>query len=119
MEATLEKKKQSYVFDRKLTDEEIRELIDNFDYESYSAEVDGNDDYVPAPLWDRFGNPTRDTIAAKYEEEHGLIDGPMTIEELFAEWDEILAETEEEYEKNRTKQIVQAGLQTNKYGQVS
>ena len=109
MEALSEKKKQSYIFDRKLTDEEIRELIDNFDYESYSAEVDGNDDYVPAPVWDKFGNPTRDTIAAKYEEEHGLIDGPMTIEEFFAELDALREEID--HETNRTDESVQKGFQ--------
>lgn len=80
MEAVLEKPKQSYVFDHKLSDEEIRELIDNFDYEAYEAEA-FDDNYVPEPVWDRFGNPTRDTIASKYEVEHGLTE-VMTLEEF-------------------------------------
>ena len=100
MEATLTKKKQSYVFDRKLTDEEVRDLIDNFDYEAYEEET-SSDDYLPTPaVWDRFGNPTRDTIAARYEVEHGLLEGPMTIEEFFAELDVLREEADNE--TNRT-----------------
>lgn len=75
------KEKQSYVFDRKLSDEEVRELIDNFDYEAYSAAADA-EDYEPGPVWDRYGNPTVDTIAARYEVEHGLTE-TMTIDEFF------------------------------------
>lgn len=110
MEATLTKKKQSYVFDRKLTDEEIRELIDNFDYEAYEEET-SYDDYVPAPVWDRFGNPTRDTIAARYEVEHGLIEGPMTVDEFFAELDALREEIDNE--KNRTNKSIQEGFQAH------
>lgn len=33
MEAVMEKKKQNYVFDRKLTYEEIHELVENYEYE--------------------------------------------------------------------------------------
>ena len=91
MEAAMTKPKQSYVFDRKLTDEEIRELIDNFDYDAWLEDYYNDDDDAtePEPVWDRFGNPTRDTIAAKYEAEHGLCEA-MTFEEFCEELDEVL-----------------------------
>ena len=80
------KPKQSYVFDRKLTDEEIRWLIDNFDYDAWLEDYYNDDDDAeePEPVWDKFGNPTRDTIAAKYEAEHGIGE-IMTVEEAIAE----------------------------------
>ena len=84
MEGVIARPKQSYVFDHKLTDSEVRELIDNFDYEAYEA-VASDDDYEPGPVWDQFGNPTIDTIAAKYEVEHGLLEEPMTLDE-FHDW---------------------------------
>ena len=93
MEEVLTSPKQSYVFDRKLTDEEVRELIDNFDYEAWLADYD--EEGEPEPVWDRFGNPTRDTIAAKYEAEHGIGER-MTLEEFFAELDELRAEVDNE-----------------------
>ena len=72
-------------------DEEVRELIDNFDYEAYEEET-SYDDYVPAPVWDRFGNPTRDTIAAKYETEHDITEETMTLDK-FHDWlDEMIRE---------------------------
>ena len=92
---------------RKLTDEEIRELIDNFDYEAWLADMEKDEDTNPA-VWDRFGNPTRDMIAAKYEVEHGLLDGPMTIEEFFAELDELREEADNE--TNRPDQSIQEGF---------
>ncbi len=95
MEEVIARPKQSYVFDHKLTDSEVRELIDNFDYEAYEA-VASDDDYEPGPVWDQFGNPTIDTIAAKYEVEHGLLEGPMTLDEFFAELDELRAEVDNE-----------------------
>ena len=86
MEALMTKPKQSYVFDRKLTDEEIRWLIDNFDYDAWLEDYYNDDDDAeePEPVWDKFGNPTRDTIAAKYEAEHGIGE-IMTVEEAIAE----------------------------------
>ena len=80
---------------RKLTDEEIQELIDNFDYEDWLADSESDEDTYPA-VWDSFGNPTRDMIAAKYEVEHGLLEGPMTIEEFFAELDMLREEADNE-----------------------
>lgn len=87
------KEKQSYVFDRKLTDEEIRELIDNFDYAAYEAEAYADDSYEPGPIWDRYGNPTRDTIAAMYEDKHDIGD-TLTWEEFCDELKELYEETE-------------------------
>ena len=82
MEGVIARPKQNYVFDRKLTDSEVRELIDNFDYDAWLEDYDEDGD--PEPIWDRFGNPTRDTIAAKYESEHG-IGYLMTVEEAIEE----------------------------------
>ncbi len=96
MEAVLTRPKQSYVFDHKLTDEEVEELIENYDYDPKYLDpdyVDHDDDGV---LWDRFGNPTESMIRAKYEDIHGIGGCElMTQDELFAEWDSLLAETEE------------------------
>ncbi len=80
--------------DRVLTDDEIEELIQTFDYESYEKEAYGNDDYEPAPIYDRFGNPTRDTIAALYESRHDIGDD-MTLEEFFDEMRQLYEETRE------------------------
>ena len=83
-------KKQSYVFDRKLSDEEIHELVENYEYTP-----DFEDDGV---LWDRFGNPTESMIRWTYERDHGLdeVSEPMTLEE-FGDWlEEVFAEAEAE-----------------------
>ena len=87
MEAITEKKKQSYVFDRKLTDEEIHELVENYDYTP-----DFEDDGV---LWDKFGNPTESMIRWTYERNHGLdeLSEPMTWEEFCDELQELYDET--------------------------
>ena len=80
--------------DRVLTDDEIEELIETFDYESYEKEAYGNDDYEPAPIYDMFGNPTRDTIAALYEGRHHIGYGPMTLEEFFDDMRKLYEETQ-------------------------
>ncbi|MBR0186909.1 MAG: hypothetical protein IJQ24_12855 [Synergistaceae bacterium] len=100
MEAVMEKKKQSYVFDRKLTDEEIHELVENYDYEP-----DFEDNGV---LWDRFGNPTESMIRWTYERNHGLdeLSEPMTLEELAADWAQMLEEVDDE--ESRAAQQVSA-----------
>ena len=90
---------QSYVFDHKLTHEEIEELLETFDYDTWLAEFD--EDAEPEPNYDKFGNPTKDTLAGMYEDRHNL--GVwMTHDELRADWDKILTETEPYYEKDRT-----------------
>ena len=93
MEAVLTSPKEKYHFTRKMTDEEIRELIDNYDY----TEEDEDDN---GAIWDKFGNPSESTIRAKYEVEHGLTD-KMTLEEFFAELDELRAEAYAEDEEYR------------------
>ena len=83
-------------FDRKLTDEEIDELLENYGYDpDYYAE-DGSD--TPREIFDRFGNPTRPTLDVMYEKKHGIAasEGPMTLDEFKVWFDDILAETEEE-----------------------
>ena len=107
MENVTEKKKQSYVFDRKLTDEEIEELIENYDYDPKYLDPDYDDGGTELePVWDKFGNPTEATIRARYEVKHGIVDGPMTLDELFADWEQMLAEVDNE--KSGTKQQVSA-----------
>ena len=95
MEAVIERKNQSFLFDHKLTDEEIEELIENYDYDPKYLDPD-YDDGESEPIYDRFGNPTESTIRALYESRHNIVSEPMTLDELFAEWDEILQETEHE-----------------------
>ena len=94
MEATLTKKKQSYIFDRKLSDEEIDELIENYDYDPKYLDPDYDDGGTELePVWDKYGNPTEATIRAMYEARHDIVSEPMTLDELFAEWADIYEET--------------------------
>ena len=81
MEAVLERSK-SCLFDHKLSDEELAEVLANWDYDpSYYDDEDDCD--VPAPVRDRFGNPTRETLDAMYETEHGLTE-PTAVEDLLS-----------------------------------
>ena len=94
MEAISEKKKQSYVFDHKLTDEEIESLIENYDYDPKYLDPDYDDGGTELePVWDKYGNPTEATIRAMYEDRHDIGSEPMTLDELFAEWTQIYEET--------------------------
>lgn len=83
MEATITRKKplKTLPYTRKLTGEEIEELLKNWDYDPHRFDDDDLDD--PAPIYDQYGNPTVETMDALYEEEHGLGE-ETTIEELFA-----------------------------------
>ena len=94
MEAVLMRPKQSYVFDHKLTDDEIEELIENYDYDPKYLDPDyddGSDELEP--IYDRYGNPTESSIRALYEARHNICSEPMTLEELFAEWTQLYEET--------------------------
>ena len=96
MEEVMTRPKQSYVFDRKLTDEEIEELIENYDYDPKYLDPDYDDGGTELePAYDRFGNPTEALIRLMYENRHGLAQysEPMTLDELFAEWAQIYEET--------------------------
>lgn len=78
MEAVLERKKW-VAPTRKLTAEEVEALIENYDYDPEYEE----DEYRESePIYDEYGNPTRDMIAALYENRHGLTT-PTTLEDLF------------------------------------
>ena len=105
MEEVITKPKQSYVFDHKLTDEEIEQLIENYDYDPDNYPDDGG------RIWDEFGNPTEATICAWYESEHGITEGPFTPDE-FGDWlEEVCAEADaemSEYEAHRTNQRIPA-----------
>ena len=48
-----------------------------------------DEDYKPVPIFDKYGNPTPETLQAFYEVEHGLTE-TVTLEEFMAELDEIL-----------------------------
>ena len=74
--------KKDCLFDHKLTPDELEEVLANWDYDpSY---YDDDDCDVPSPLWDIYGNPTRETLDAMYESRHG-IGYVMTVEEAIAE----------------------------------
>ena len=95
MEALTTKPKQSYVFDHKLTDEEIEELIENYDYDPKYLDPDYDDGGTELePVHDRFGNPSEALIRLWYERRNGLdvYSEPMTLDELFAEWTKIYEE---------------------------
>ena len=93
MEAVTERKRQSCKFDRKLTDEEISQLIENYDYDPKYADPDYFDENEPdEPIWDEFGNPTEATIRAKYEALHDIGEGPMTLDEFDGWLDELREE---------------------------
>lgn len=84
MEAITQRPKQSYKFDRKLTDEEIERLIEDYEY-TPEYEDDGG------AIWDKYGNPTEATIRAMYEGRHDIGTDPMTFDEfssLLDEWRE-------------------------------
>lgn len=84
MEEVLTRPKQSYVFDRKLTDKEIRELVENYDYTPYWDDDPDNDEGTELdPVYDKYGNPTESLIRAMYETENGLTT-PTTLDELLA-----------------------------------
>ena len=71
------------LFDHKLTPEELEEVLANWDYDpSYYDDEDESD--TPAPLWDVYGNPTRETLDAMYESRHG-IGYVMTLDEAIEE----------------------------------
>ena len=78
--------KQSYVFDHKLTDEEIHELVENYDYDPKYLDPDYDDDDYdePEPIWDKYGNPTESSIRALYEIRHGIYE-EVTLEEAIEE----------------------------------
>ncbi|MBQ3403734.1 MAG: hypothetical protein IJG65_10260 [Synergistaceae bacterium] len=87
------RKKQSYVFDHKLTDAEIEELIENYDYDPKYLDPDYDDGGTELePVWDRFGNPTEATIRALYEDRNDIGTGPMSMDEFDAWLDELREE---------------------------
>ena len=93
MEAVLTRPRQSYIFDRALTKEEIDELVDNYDYDPAYDHDEGRE---PEPMFDMYGNPTRDTIASMYEMRFGIHSHPMTLEEFDDELDKWRAEADAE-----------------------
>ena len=71
--------------DRKMT---MDELWARF---TYDPDYEDDDPAYEAVIYDKYGNPTYGTLCAMYEDEHGLLEGPYTVDELFAEiekWDE-------------------------------
>ncbi len=106
MDAVMTKPKQSYVFDHKLTDEEIEELIENYGYDPKYLDPDYDDGGSELdPVYDMYGNPTESTIRALYEDRHNIGSDPMTLDELFAEWTRIYEETEPCVRSNRAMNL--------------
>ena len=82
MEAVLERPKTVWVDpDHKLTDEEIEDLIENYDYDP--SVYDDDDSTELDPVYDKYGNPTESTIRALYESRHN-IGSETTLDELLA-----------------------------------
>lgn len=77
-------------FTSKLTGEEIEALLQEWEYDPHRFDDDDLD--TPAPIYDKYGNPTVETMDAFYESEHGLGE-ETTLEELFA-WVDSLKEDE-------------------------
>ena len=84
--------------DRKMT---MDELWARF---TYDPDYEDDDPAYEAAIYDRYGNPTYGTLCAMYEDEHNIGYGPMTLEELAADWTRILAEVDDE-ESRAAKQI--------------
>ncbi|MBQ7219496.1 MAG: hypothetical protein IJS28_00795 [Synergistaceae bacterium] len=83
MPAVLEKPKTSWVKPtRKLTPEEIEQLIENYDYDP-SVYDDDDDSTELDPVYDIYGNPTESTIRALYEGRNGIGE-ETTLDELLA-----------------------------------
>ena len=83
MNAVLDRPKTSWVKPtRKLTEEEIEELIENYDYNSSVYDED-DDSTALDPVYDIYGNPTESTIRALYESRHGIGE-ETTLNELLA-----------------------------------
>ena len=80
MDAVLDRPKTSWVKPtRKLTEAEIEQLIENYDYV-----YDEDDDSTALdPVYDAYGNPTESTIRAMYESRHGIGE-ETTLDELLA-----------------------------------
>ncbi len=91
MDTVLTKPEKSYKFDRRLTDEEIEELVESYEYDPY---YDQNEKREPEPMYDIYGNPTRDTIAAMYEIRHGITHDRMTLDEFHNWMTEMYEESE-------------------------
>ena len=94
MAAVLEKQRVWQVPARKLTEEEIHDLVENYDYDPRYLDPDYDDGRELEPIYDRFGNPTESTIRAMYEKQHGICvsEGPMTLDEFRVWLDDVLSE---------------------------
>ena len=88
--------------DRRMT---MEELWARFEYD---PDYEDEDPAYERAFYDRYGNPTYGTQCALYEKEHNISYGPLTLEELAADWESMLAETEAEYEESRSAQQVPA-----------
>ena len=89
MNAVLDRPKRAWVKPtRRLTDEEIEEILANWDYDpDYDGEYEEyNENGLPL-IDDEFGNPTYGTFEAMYETRHGLGE-EVTLEELLAPYNE-------------------------------
>ena len=84
MPAVLERPKAVWVNPtRKLTDEEIEELIENYDYNPSIYDYDDGGDELDT-VYDKYGNPTESTIRAMYESRHDI--GEETTLDEFLAW---------------------------------
>ena len=100
----MDKKKVWVKPDHKMTMDELWERFE------YDPDYEDEDPAYERAFFDRYGNPTYGTLCAMYEDEHNIGTGPMTLEELAADWEAMLEETEPEaeYEESLTAQQVPA-----------
>ena len=100
----MDKKKVWVKPDHKMTMDELWERFE------YDPDYEDEDPAYERAFFDRYGNPTYGTLCAMYEDEHNIGTGPMTLEELAADWEAMLEETEPEaeYEESRKAQKVPA-----------
>ena len=65
-------------------EEKMEEIILTKEQRDRERLVEDLPGYEPVELFDKYGNPTPETLEAFYEADHGLTE-PITLEELRAE----------------------------------
>ena len=88
--------------DRKMT---MDELWARFEYDPDYVDEDPAYDVA---IYDHYGNPTYGTLCQMYENEHGIFEGPYTVDELFEEFQKWAEEAE--LEESRVQEKIPAGF---------
>lgn len=93
--------------DHKLSHEEVEAILEHWDYDPEHGDEyeEYNENGIPL-LDDEFGNPSYGSFEALYEKRHNISYGLMTLDELYADWEQMLAE--EDNEESRPAQQIPA-----------